>query len=155
MVNLGGYVMNKIFRITIVSIISGIMLIAVLCLFKFLHTSRAYDLLFNFEYIPIVGAYNDNALLGILFHFGTCIVSTIVLYYIVKAFHVELSLLSYILPITIGSAVLYFLSAFTTEAPSPFDLISWGMWVLAHLIYSVMIAYGMKFWVLDNKNGSE
>lgn len=147
--------MNKIFRITIVSIISGIMLIAVLCLFKFLHTSRAYDLLFNFEYIPIVGAYNDNALLGILFHFGTCIVSTIVLYYIVKAFHVELSLLSYILPITIGSAVLYFLSAFTTEAPSPFDLISWGMWVLAHLIYSVMIAYGMKFWVLDNKNGSE
>lgn len=147
--------MNKIFRITIVGIISGIMLIAVLYLFKFLHTSRAYDLLFNFEYIPIVGAYNDNALLGILFHFGTCIVSTIVLYYIVKAFHVELSLLSYILPITIGSAVLYFLSAFTTEAPSPFDLISWGMWVLAHLIYSVMIAYGMKFWVLDNKNGSE
>ena len=147
--------MNKIFRITIVGIISGIMLIAVLYLFKFLHTSRAYDLLFNFEYIPIVGAYNDNALLGILFHFGTCIVSTIVLYYIVKAFHVELSLLSYILPITIGSAVLYFLSAFTTEAPSPFYLISWGMWVLAHLIYSVMIAYGMKFWVLDNKNGSE
>lgn len=147
--------MNKIFRITIGGIISGIMLIAVLYLFKFLHTSRAYDLLFNFEYIPIVGAYNDNALLGILFHFGTCIVSTIVLYYIVKAFHVELSLLSYIFPITIGSAVLYFLSAFTTEAPSPFDLISWGMWVLAHLIYSVMIAYGMKFWVLDNKNGSE
>lgn len=147
--------MNKIFRITLVSFISGIILIAVLYLFKFLHTSRAYDLLFNFEYIPIVGTYNDNALLGILFHFGTCIVSTIVLYYIVKAFHVELSLLSYILPITIGSALLYFLSAFTTEAPSPFNLISWGMWVLAHLIYSVMIAYGMKFWVLDNKNGSE
>lgn len=147
--------MNKIFRITIVSFISGIMLIAVLYLFKFLHTSRAYDLLFNFEYIPIIGAYNGNMALGLLFHFGTCIISTIVLYYIVKAFHVELSLLSYVLPITIGSAVLYFLSGFTSEAPSPFDLTSWGMWVFAHLIYSMMIAYGMKFWVLHNKSGSE
>ncbi len=143
--------MKKILRMIAVSTVGGIVLLAVVYFFKWLHVSKAYDLLLNFEYVPVLGALHHFELARFAFHFGTCIVSTIVLYYIVKALHIEHRLLSYIIPITLGSAVLYFLSALTDAPPAPFDFVSWGIWVFGHLIYSIIIAYGMKFYVLHNK----
>lgn len=132
---------GEIARLTAISFIAGSVLILVLRTVLQLTGNTAYVLLFNFDYIPMVGSLQSIAFAGYAFHYITCFFSVIILYYILKQFSLQRSFWPYIVVYTIGGGALFFLTALSPQPPAADDTFAWFYWTAAHGIYGYVVAW--------------
>lgn len=76
--------MKQLMKLAIIAFIAGIVLMLFLKVIMILTGNTAYILLFNFDYIPVINDLRPIWLFGNVFHFLTCILSVVVLYYLLK-----------------------------------------------------------------------
>src|SRR4051794_1325342 len=120
--------MIRVLKLTVVGIIAGIILAGFLKIIQLLTHNDAYILLFNTDYIPLLNQLHQWSVVGIVFHFVTCIASVIGLFYILKALEIEYNLLAYILVYSAGSAMLFSLTALSEKTPSLTDFPAFIYW---------------------------
>lgn len=138
---------KQILKLSVIGIIAGLILMIVLGLLKFFTGSPAYDLLFNFDYVPVLNELKPVWLIGYLFHFLICILSVIGLYYILENWNLEKKDAPYILVYTMGSAALFFLTALSDQPPASNDVVAWVFWTFAHAIYGDAVAFMVRKWL--------
>lgn len=109
--------------------------------------NTAYILLFNFDYIPILNALEPVWLFGYVFHFVTCIVSVIALFYILKTWNIQKKIWPYIIVYSIGGAALFFLTALSEQPPAADDVTAWIYWTLAHAVFGYSVAALIRKWM--------
>lgn len=136
--------MNKFIQLSLIGFIAGVVLMLILKIVMMWTGNPAYILLFNFDYIPIVKDLKPEHVFGYIFHFTTCIVSVIALYFILKQWNLEHQILPYILVYGIGGGVLFFLTSLSPKLPEANDWMAWFYWTLAHIIYAFVVALLIK-----------
>ncbi|RLL48368.1 hypothetical protein D8M04_03650 [Oceanobacillus piezotolerans] len=139
--------MKRVMKLTVIGIIAGIILSGSLKIIQLLTHNDAYILLFNTDYIPLINQLHNWSIVGIIFHFVTCISSVIGLFYILRALGIEYSLLAYILVYTVGSAMLFPLTALSEKTPSLTDFPAFIYWTAGHMVYSFAVGLLVKRWV--------
>ncbi len=97
--------------------------------------NTAYILLFNFDYIPVLKDLKPVWLFGYVFHFLTCIISVIALYYILKTWNLQGRIILYILVYAIGGGALYFLTLLSNQPPAASDVMAWIYWTAGHAVF--------------------
>ncbi len=101
---------------------------------------NAYNLLFNFDYIPVIGVYsNTSSWTGMTFHYFTCVASVVVSYYFFKKFKLEKEIFPYISLFFVGSLMLYFLTGLSLEPPAWDDGLAFSFFGLSHLLYAIVV----------------
>lgn len=131
----------KIFiKLITIGLIAGTVLAESLRLIYAITEVNAYNLLFNFDYIPIIGVYsNTSSWTGMTFHYFTCVASVVVSYYFFKKLKLEKEALPYISLFFVGSLMLYFLTGLSPEPPAWNDWVAFGFFGLSHLLYAVVV----------------
>ncbi|GAA0436622.1 hypothetical protein GCM10008983_11680 [Lentibacillus halophilus] len=126
-------------KLTLIGIIGAAVLAVFLQAIHSLTGSNAYILLYNIDYIPLLKAWDQRPVVGVIFHIIFCIASVILLYAMLKMVHLQRSLTAYVLIYTMGSAMLYPLTGLSNHPPELGDLTSWLYWTLGHFIYSIIV----------------
>lgn len=139
--------MKNIVKLAVIGIIAGIILALFLKIIQSLTNNQAYNLLFNTDYIPFLNELYPKYLVEVLFHFITCIMSVIVLFYLLKLFNLQFKLMPYILIYTAGSSILFPLTALSERTPDLSDYSAWIYWIIGHMIYSVIVAIMINKWI--------
>ncbi|HLQ73163.1 MAG TPA: hypothetical protein VK125_02965 [Bacillota bacterium] len=139
--------MHTFVKFSMITFISGSILAGVLKIVQIFFHVPSYMLLFNMDYIPLLKQWNDVTGSGYVFHFLFCFISIVGLFYIAKIFHVERKPLLYVGVYTIGSGVLYFLTALTEQPPEATSFIAWLWWVIAHIIFGIVVGAFIKKWM--------
>src|SRR5699024_3921253 len=93
-----------------IGMISGIILALFLKIIELTTGNIVYHLLFDVSYIPILNTWKPVWLIEVLFHFGTCIVSITMLYYVLIFFYLLIILHLNIIVIGVCISILYFLT---------------------------------------------
>lgn len=131
----------NLYKLVIIRIITGIVLASLMYGIYFFTGNEAYILLYNVDYIPILQYFQQSTLFDLIFHFSFCIVSVVVLFYLLQKWDLAFRYTPYLIVYTGGAAVLFFLSALTERSPSPTDRMAWFYWTFSHLIYSIIVIY--------------
>lgn len=133
-----------------IGILSGIVLAGFLWPFQDLWNIKAYNLLFDVSYIPFLKELGPQWLARSAFHFGTCVCSLTILYYLLSAFGNELKLLWYIGVVGAGSSTLYFLTLLAHNTPPITDIAAWMLWTMGHVLFSVTGWFFIRRWIGPN-----
>lgn len=139
--------MKQGLKLTSIGIFGGIVLMLVLKIVMYFTGNTAYILLFNFDYVPIINKLRPVWFFGYVFHFVTCIVSVIALFYLLKIKSWQLKLLPYIAVYTIGGGALFFLTSLSPKPPAADDVMAWMYWTLAHAIFGYVVGSLVKKWM--------
>ena len=139
--------MKKLLKLISIGIVAGIVLILILKVVLMLTGNTAYILLFNFDYVPILNALKPIWLFGYVFHFVTCIVSVIALFYILKNWNLEKKIWLYMLVYSVGGGALFFLTALSNQPPAANDFMAWTYWTFAHAVYGYVVGVLVKKWM--------
>lgn len=139
--------MKNLLKLTSIGIVAGIVLMLILKVVLLLTGNTAYVLLFNFDYVPLVNTLKPVWFFGYVFHFVTCIVSVIALFYILKTWDLQNSMLPYVVVYTVGGGALFFLTALSKQPPAANDFMAWTYWTFAHAVYGYVVAVLVKKWV--------
>jgi len=134
------------FRLTIIAIIAGTVLAGFLKVVQLLTGKQAYVLLFNMDYIPLLKRVDTIFGVGYLFHYTFCIVSVLALYYFLRVFQVEKKMIAYIVIYTLGSAILFSLTALTEKPPNVTDYLAWAYWSFAHSMFGIVVGFLVRVW---------
>ncbi|MGO3181464.1 MAG: hypothetical protein ACTIJ9_01390 [Aequorivita sp.] len=137
--------MSQLLKLTSIGLIAGIVLILVLKLVLITTGNTAYILLFNFDYIPVIKKLEPVWLFGYVFHFVTCILSVMALFYIANGFQTRILL--YVFVYTIGGGVLFFLTALSEQPPEADDRLAWVFWTSSHAIFGYVVGILIKKWL--------
>lgn len=141
------FVVKRISKLICVGGFSGVILILVLKVVQILTGNDAYVLLFNFDYIPLIKNLRPVLLFGYLFHFITCIISVIILYYILRIIHIENRISLYLFVFAIGGGILFTLTALSNQPPAVDDLFAWIYWTFGHAVFGFVVGFLVKKWV--------
>lgn len=139
--------MKELLKLISIALIAGIILSLILKIIMLLTGNPAYVLLFNFDYVPIIQDLKPVTLFGNVFHYLTCIVSVIALYYILKKWSWEKRILPYILVYTVGGGALFFLTALSDLPPAANDWMAWIYWTFAHAVFGDAVGFMVKKWM--------
>ncbi|GKV54136.1 hypothetical protein NCCP2222_00830 [Sporosarcina sp. NCCP-2222] len=144
--------MKVISRLVIIGILAGVLLAGLLQLVYVATGNKAYTLLYNVDYIPILSKWESYPIIGISFHFVFCIASVVGLYFILSLVQLEKRILPYFLTYTAGSGILYFLTALSDKPPAANDAEAWLYWTLSHAAYSILVAELVIHWLHRHKS---
>ncbi|AIF43080.1 hypothetical protein [Virgibacillus sp. SK37] len=136
--------MKQIARLMATGIIAGVILALSLKIIQITTGNPAYILLFNMDYIPALKQWDNVPGAGMLFHFITCVVSVIALFYILKILKWERIASLYVAVYTIGGGILFFLSALTETPPAYTNIAAWLYWTIGHAIFGVVVGLLIK-----------
>ena len=139
--------MNLLSRLIATGVIAGAALALLMKLIYETTGNKAYVLLYNTDYVPVLNKWESSEVVGFTFHFSFCIASVISLYFILRAFHLERRLLPYFLTYTVGSGVLFFLTTLTDKSPAWTDTKAWFHWTLSHAVYSWIVGLLIIHWI--------
>lgn len=139
--------MKRIGKLIVIGILAGALLAGLLKLVYVATGNKAYTLLYNVDYIPILNRWESYPIVGITFHFVFCIASVVGLYFILRFVHLEKRILPYFLTYTAGSGILYFLTALSEKPPAANDMEAWIYWTLSHAAYSILVAELIIHWL--------
>ncbi len=140
--------MKQFLKLVIISLTAGSILAAVMTIIYRLTGNQAYILLYNMDYIPILQKWEINSILGIAFHFVTCIVSVLLMFYSLSWFHLDpRASFPYIFVYTVGGGILFSLTALTAKPPDLFDLTAWLYWTAGHALFGLTVGGFVKRWV--------
>ena len=137
---------NALLWITI-GLISGVVLAVFLVIPQILWEVKAYNLLFEVSYIPLLNKMRPVWLIQGVFHFTTCVFSLCILYYLLAYFKKETYLWFYITIIGIGSSLLFFLTLLAENTPPITDYVAWLFWTLGHVLFSITGWYLIQLWI--------
>ena len=137
----------KLLKLTVIGMIAGFVLMLILKIVMFLTGNTAYVLLFNFDYIPVVSDLRPVWLFGQIFHYLTCIISVIALFYILKTWNKQHVIWFYILVYAIGGGALFFLTALSEQPPAANDIMAWVYWTFAHALFGYAVGALVKKWI--------
>ena len=143
--------MNLLSRLIVTGVIAGVALALLMKLVYETTGNEAYVLLYNTDYIPVLNKWESSEVVGITFHFVFCIVSVIGLYFILRAFNLELRMLPYFLTYTVGSGILFFLTTLTEKPPAWTDTEAWFYWTASHAVYSWLVGFLIIHWIHRNE----
>lgn len=146
--------MKTVLSLGVIGAVAGLVLMAVLKLVLLLTGNTAYHLLFNFDYVPWINALKPVWLFGYVFHFVTCIISVIALYYILKIWGFQQKIAPYIVVYTLGGGALYFLTGLSPQLPEVNDTMAWVYWTVAHGVFGISVGGLVRLW-RKNKRFSE
>lgn len=130
-----------------IGIICGVVLAVFLWPFQKLWDVKAFNLLFDVSYIPLVNKTGPRWLARGGFHFGTCICSLVILYHLLSGIKKELNLAWYIGVIGVGSSTLYLLTLLAHNTPPVTDIAAWILWTVGHLLFSVTGWFLIRRWI--------
>ncbi len=139
--------MKQNLKLIAISLIAGLVLMLILAIVLFFTGNPAYILLFNFDYIPVINTLEPVWLFGYIFHFVTCLVSVLALFYILKIWHLEKKMAIYALVYTIGGGALFFLTALSPQPPAADNINAWIYWTLAHAVFGYVVGVLIKKWL--------
>lgn len=139
--------MTIFLKLIIIGFISGMILAASGKIIRLTTGNKAEILLYNMDYMPVLKKWSDKWITGIIFHYMTCIVSAVVLFYMLVPFGWENNIWPYVLVYTGGSGVLYFLSLFTDKPPASDSFSSWFYWTFSHAIFGFAVGSLIKWWI--------
>lgn len=131
--------MKEFIKLIFIAIVAGTVLAGSLILMFALTGNMAFYLLFNVDYIPILKSLQPRLVVEIVFHYVFCIVSVVILYYVLRLVNLERRVFMYMVVYTGGSAILFYLTIFSNAEPDYTDLMAWVYWTGAHWIYSVIV----------------
>ncbi|OZU90585.1 hypothetical protein CIL03_05440 [Virgibacillus indicus] len=134
-------------KLVLIGIIAGTVLAVSLKIVRLLTGNPASILLYNMDYIPLLKMWDEILGAGLLFHFITCIVSVVVLFYFLKPLALKRNVLPYVVTYTIGGGVLFFLSALTGTPPAYNDVAAWFYWTAGHTLFGIVVGLLVKKWV--------
>lgn len=140
--------MRFLYPFLIIALIAGSILAGCLKLVQIIFHDDTYILLFNMDYIPLLKQIDHITGSGYLFHFVFCFVSVVGLYYMARIVHLSSSIVVYVLVYTVGSGLLYFLTALTDQPPHVTSITSWFFWVIAHAIFGLVVGMMVKYWLI-------
>ena len=138
--------MKQLMKLTIIGLFAGFVLALVLKIVMALTGNTAYILLFNFDYIPVVKDLKPVWLFGYVFHYLTCLVSVIALFYILKTWNRQNLIYPYVLVYTIGGGALFFLTSLSDQPPAANDVMAWVYWTIAHAVFGYVVGALVKIW---------
>ncbi len=130
-----------------IGVIAGIVLAVFLKIIEWLTGSTVYYLLFHVDYVPLLRSLSPVSIVEVCFHFGTCMLSVLVLYAIFRLFHLEKSIAAYTILILLGSSLLYFLTMFSAHTPAVNDWAAWSYWVIGHGLFGVVVGVLIRRWL--------
>ncbi|WP_213809795.1 hypothetical protein [Jeotgalicoccus sp. WY2] len=139
--------MITLLKLIIIGFVAGAILAAVGKIIRITTGNKAEILLYNMDYMPVIKRWSDKWITGIIFHYTTCIVSAVVLFYMLIPFSWELNIWPYVLVYTAGSAALYFLSLLTDKPPASDSFSSWFYWTFSHAIFGFAVGFLIKLWI--------
>lgn len=139
--------METLLLLVLIGTISGTILAGVMKLVRVATGNQADILLYNMDYIPVLKQWADKRSTGLIFHYVTCISSTVILFYLLLPFKLEYAIWPYIFVFSLGGGILYFLSALTRTPPDHEDWISWFNWTACHSIFGFSVGVFVFWWV--------
>jgi len=139
--------MMEFLLLVTVGIIGGTGLSLFMELVRILTGNPASILLYNLDYMPVLRKWNHIRGTGWAFHFATCIASVVVLFYLLQFISWEYYIFPYVVTYTVGSALLFFLSALTKTPPKHTDGCAWLHWTAGHGFYGIIVGVLVRFWV--------
>lgn len=139
--------MITLLKLIIIGFFAGAILAASGKLIRMITGNKAEILFYNMDYMPIIKRWSDKWITGIIFHYMTCIISAVVLFYMLIPFGWEMNIWPYVLVYTAGSAALYFLSLLTDKPPAANSFSSWFYWTFSHAIFGFAVGCLIKWWV--------
>src|SRR5699024_2732914 len=92
--------MTIFLKLIIIGLISGMILAASGKIIRLTTGNKAEILLYNMDYMPVLKKWSDKWITGIIFHYMTCIVSAVVLFYMLVPFGWETNIWPYVLVYT-------------------------------------------------------
>lgn len=137
-------IMKKLLKLMFTGLFAGFVLMLLLKIVMVFTGNTAYVLLFNFDYVPLIKDLKPIWLFGYFFHFLTCIISVIVLFYILNKWILQKVVFLYILIYMIGGGALFFLTTFSDQPPASSDLMAWVYWTLAHAVFGYTVGILIK-----------
>ncbi|PAV29122.1 hypothetical protein CIL05_13565 [Virgibacillus profundi] len=139
--------MRSFGKLLLTGITAGAILAVSLKIVQLITGNTASILLYNMDYIPLLKKWDSVTGAGLLFHFVTCIVSVVVLYYFLKLFSLEQKVRLYVVIYTIGGAILFFLSALSETPPAYSDMAAWIYWTAGHAVFGIFVGLFIKKWL--------
>lgn len=139
--------MKRLGTLAAIGMISGIVLALFLKIIELITANQVYYLLFDTSYIPILNELYPIWLIEVTFHFTTCVISIIALYYLLRYIQLEKSIITYVFVIGIGSGLLYFLTLLSEKTPHITDIATWIYWIVGHALFSLTAGYLIRKWV--------
>lgn len=140
--------MKRIALWMLIGSISGIVLALFMKVPQLIWGDKAYNLLFDVSYVPILKEINPVWLARGIFHFTTCILSLSILYRILCLFNRERSLTFYAVVIGVGSSILFFLTLLAENTPAITDYEAWAFWTIGHILFSWTGWYLIQKWIV-------
>lgn len=131
----------------VIGAISGVILGLVMKIVRLVTGNEGEILLYNMDYIPILKRWAHKNITGLTFHYMTCIVSAVILYYMLLPFGFERDIWPYIFVYTVGGGALFFLSMLTPTPPSHKDVAAWINWTVSHAIFGVSVGLLIYLWI--------
>lgn len=139
--------MATFLMLVIIGAISGFILGLVMKIVRILTGNEAEILLYNMDYIPILKRWTDKSITGLAFHYMTCTVSAVVLFYLLVPLGFERDIWPYVLVYAAGGGALFFLSRLTPTPPSHKDVAAWINWTVSHAIFGVSVGLLIYLWI--------
>lgn len=139
--------MKQLLKLFTIGLIAGFGLALILKIVMSVTGNMAYVLLFNFDYIPIVNDLRPVWFFGYVFHYLTCIVSVIALFYILRTWELQKHIVYYVLVYSIGGGGLFFLTSLSEQPPASNDVMAWIYWTVAHALFGYLVGAMVKKWL--------
>lgn len=138
--------MKKVYiRLLCIGIVSGIILAVILGVVQYFTGKQLYTLLVNMDYIPLLNKLPVHPVIGFIFHLVFAIVAILLLYTLLKLLDLHTNILMYIVGNTVGGAVFYSLTYFSSLSPPITDMIAWLYWIVAHTIFGFTVGLLIHF----------
>lgn len=140
--------MKQFFKLVIIGLTAGSILAAAMTIIYRLTGNQAYILLYNLDYIPVLKIWGTSSIVGLSFHYVTCIVSVLIIFYSLSWLHLDpKASFPYIFAYTIGGGILFSLTALTAKPPNLFDVMAWFYWTASHALFGIIVGCSVKRWV--------
>lgn len=136
---------NKYIILLFIGTVSGIILAVILGVVQYFTSKQVYTLLVNMDYIPLLNKLPVHPVIGFAFHLVFAIVAILFLYTLLKLLDLHTNILMYVVGNTIGGALFYSLTYFSSLSPPLTDIVAWLYWTVAHTIFGFTVGFLIHF----------
>lgn len=139
--------MKRVLNLLWIGIVTGTIFGLLLKAMQALSGKEVYTLLLNVDYIPWFRDRVFHEVTEFSFHLVVSVVVVFVLYWIFKKMRLAHKLIPYMLTNGFIAAMLFTTTSFSSRTPDVLDTDAFGWWMLAHLIYGLLVGICIRIFV--------
>lgn len=139
--------MKRVLNLLWIGIVTGTIFGLLLKAIQAFSGKEIYTLLLNVDYIPWFRDRVFHEAVEFSFHLIVSVVVVFVLYWIFKKMRMASKLIPYILTSGFIAAMLFTTTSFSSRTPDVLDTNAFGWWVLAHVIYGLLVGICIRTFV--------